>query len=58
MRLSTGHYHRHIYHSESADQKLGEEVDIPEGSTHEQDAHVVEEMEEVKVMDLGHGAAE
>ena len=33
-------------------------MDIPEGSTHEQDAHVVEEMEEAKVMDLGHGAAE
>ena len=33
-------------------------MNIPEGFTHEQDAHVVKEMEKAKIMDLSHRAAE
>lgn len=56
LRLASGH--RYIYGFCQLDEKLSDAFEVPERLAHKNDAHIIDEVQEFKVMGFGHGTTE
>jgi hypothetical protein len=56
LRLASGH--RYIYRFCQLDEKLSDAFEVPERLAHKNDAHIIDEVQEFKVMGFGHGTTE